>query len=227
MPDPAPNPELLRSLGRLVRGLSLLFWGLPVALVVCVQSAQTEYLRLFGIFPPLVSTAVLVYGLTLMGRFRPEETVWMAALERARMLAVVNLGLSPFLFWWNRMPSRVFYIVMAQLMAAAGLLFLLALNPVLRRLTAMLPDETLRHDTLIFTRLNAALLGFDLAAVAGYCVVFHLKWSLPELGRWQGMVERGSQWTLWLFLLLAMAMTMALLWKIKEVIFHSVFGGER
>ena len=27
-----PNPDLMRSLGRLVRGLSALFWGLPLAL---------------------------------------------------------------------------------------------------------------------------------------------------------------------------------------------------
>ena len=38
MPDPAPNVELLRSLGRLVRGLSALFWGLPLALIVCLPN---------------------------------------------------------------------------------------------------------------------------------------------------------------------------------------------
>src|SRR6267378_2351881 len=32
MLDPAPNAELLRSLGRLARGLSALFWGMPAAL---------------------------------------------------------------------------------------------------------------------------------------------------------------------------------------------------
>ena len=42
MPDPAPNPELMRSLGRLVRGLSALFWGLPLALVVCPNTATFE-----------------------------------------------------------------------------------------------------------------------------------------------------------------------------------------
>ena len=31
MPD-TPNPQLLRSLGKLARGLSALFWGLPVSL---------------------------------------------------------------------------------------------------------------------------------------------------------------------------------------------------
>ena len=34
MPEAPPNPELMRSLGQLVRGLSALFWGLPLTLVV-------------------------------------------------------------------------------------------------------------------------------------------------------------------------------------------------
>jgi len=48
-----PNTELLRSLGRLARGLSALFWGLPVALIVCVQAAKTDAPERFGAVPPL------------------------------------------------------------------------------------------------------------------------------------------------------------------------------
>src|SRR6266567_3957995 len=59
VPDPAPNPELLSSLGRLVRGLSALFWGLPIALVVCVQTAKGEWFEKFGIAPPVIATALL------------------------------------------------------------------------------------------------------------------------------------------------------------------------
>ena len=39
MADPVPNPELLRALGRLARGLSALFWGLPTALIIGVRAA--------------------------------------------------------------------------------------------------------------------------------------------------------------------------------------------
>ena len=43
MSDPiVPNAELLNSLGRLVRGLSALFWGLPLTLVVSVQTAAVH-----------------------------------------------------------------------------------------------------------------------------------------------------------------------------------------
>src|SRR4051812_18002212 len=104
MPDPNPNAELLRSLGRLVRGLSALFWGLPVALIVCVETAKTEALHSLGIYPPIIVTAWLLFGLWQLGYFQKQERIWRSALNRAKLLAMVNLGLSPFLYWWNQIP---------------------------------------------------------------------------------------------------------------------------
>src|SRR3954470_20817689 len=124
MPDVAPKAELLRSLGRLARGLSALFWGLPIALIVCVQTAKAELLRSFGIIPPLVTTALLVYGLWQLGSFQRQERAWHSALDRARILSLVNLGLSPFLYWWNKIPGNDFFTLMIVLLALTSLLFL-------------------------------------------------------------------------------------------------------
>ncbi len=41
------------------------------------------------------------------------------------------------------------------------------------------------------------------------------------------VMERGSLWFLILLVLLPLAMTMALLWKTKEVILDNVFGANR
>ena len=123
-------------------GLAVIFWSLPTALIACVQTAQAEYLRLFGFLPPVLTTGCLVYGVILLGRFRSSERVWMVALERARFFAVINLGLSPFLFWWSKVPTSTFFAAMTDGLALSGTLFLLMLNVVLRRLTAMQPDET-------------------------------------------------------------------------------------
>src|ERR1035437_6982382 len=112
MPDPAPNAELLRSLGRLVRGLSALFWGLPIALVVCFLTAKADSLRSFGIVPPLVTTGLLVYGLWQLGDFQKQERVWRTALDRARLFSLINFGLSPFLYWWNKLPTNTFFLAM-------------------------------------------------------------------------------------------------------------------
>src|SRR5882724_8906537 len=89
MPDLVPNAELLRSLGRLVRGLSALFWGLPIALVVCFHTAKAESLRSFMIVPPMATTGLLVYGLWQLGDFQKQERVWRSALDRAMVFCLI------------------------------------------------------------------------------------------------------------------------------------------
>src|SRR6266516_1456781 len=154
VPEFVPNPQLLSSLGRLARALSPLFWGVPIALVICVQSAKADWLNEVPVFPALLATSLLYYGLTLLGDFQPQERVWRAALERVKLLALVNVGLSPFLYFWNKLPSNPYFDGVVHFNIVTGLVFLLLLNPMLHRLSAMLPDETLRQETRLFTTLN-------------------------------------------------------------------------
>ncbi len=112
---------------------------------------------------------------------------------------------------------------MVMLMALSALLFLASLNLAARRLSAMLPDEALRLETRQFTTFNLNLL-----LVAFLLALLYIGLSLfSTLPLWLRMVgdvlERSSLWYLILLLLLPLALTMALLWKTKEVIFESVF----
>ena len=70
-------------------------------------------------------------------------------------------------------------------------------------------------------------LGPDRAAVPGrHATLSSLhsqRWQLA-FGNFAGAFERLSFWTLIFLALLPLALTMALLWKTKEVIFDSVFG---
>src|SRR5512141_3261546 len=131
MPDPAPNSELLRALARLVRGLSALFWGLPITLIVCVYTTKAESPKPFAFVAPLVTTGLLVYGLWQLGDFQKQERIWRTALDRARLFSLINFGLSPFLYWWNRMPSNTFFLAAVTLMMLSALLFLASVNLVL------------------------------------------------------------------------------------------------
>jgi hypothetical protein len=223
---PESRPELLPSLGRLVRGLSTLFWGLPAALVICVQTAKADWLRPLGVVAPLLVTGVLFYGLMLLASFQAQERVWMAALDRAKALALINVGLAPFLCWWNRMPWHPFFNAMVHLMLFTGLLFLFTLNPVLQRLTAMLPDETLRVETRLFTAINRGLLVANVTFVAGYFLLVRASRVPQVLIEFLVVWERFGQWIMLFLVLLPIAMTMALIWKTKEVILASVFGSE-
>jgi hypothetical protein len=222
-----PNAELLRSLGKLARGLSAIFWGLPASLIVCTETARIEFLKPAGIVPALVVNALLLFGLWQMGEFQKQERPWRNALDRAKLLGLVNLGLSPFLFWFSRMPEQLFFRAAVLVLVLSAILFLFNLNVVLKQLGAMLPDETLRQETRHFTLLNRWLLVALLLFATAYVVLLHdprLPAALGALFLW---VNRFSFWALTFFALLPLAMTMALIWKTKEVILDGVFGSRQ
>jgi hypothetical protein len=221
-----PNPELMRSLGRLVRGLSCLFWGLPLALLICAQAIRTDWLRSLGILPPMLTTGLLLYGLWLMNSFQRQERIWKTALFRTQMLATVNVGLSPFLYWWNQVPGNTYYVVTALLFALSGAAFLGSLNTTIERLGAMLPDETLRHESRHFTAVNRWLLVIMIGIVGLLLTVGQLPEIASRFEPVREAVARHYRWFVISFILLPLAITMALLWKTKEVILEGIFGGQ-
>lgn len=223
MSDIPPNPQLLRALGKLVRGLSALFWGLPAALIVCFGTAVLGWFRALSIAPVLVTTGLLLYGLWQLGAFQKQERPWRLALDRARLVALVNFGLSPFLYWWNKVPENPFFTIVVGLLALTGLLFLFNLNLVISRLGEMLPDETLRQETRQFTSLNRVLLVSLLILVSVYIFLSQMPDLPMPLMILLASLQRFSQSTVLLLVLLPLSLTMALLWKTKEVIMDSVF----
>jgi hypothetical protein len=224
MPELAPNPQLLRSLGKLARGLSALFWGLPAALLVSAETARADWLKPLGLVPLLAIFLLLFYGLCQMGEFQKQERPWRLALDRALLLALVNLGLCPFVYWHNRLPAENLFTYGVSLLGLSAIVFLFNLNLVLKRLGAMLPDETLRQETRQFTALNRWLLVLLLFfAISFLCLTSmpHFHFAIGKVMFW---VQRLSGLLLIFFILLPLAMTMALIWKTKEVILEAVFG---
>ena len=223
-----PNPELMRSLGRLARGLSALFWGLPAALISCVLMIRADFLKLSVLVPAVAAMGLWSFGLWQMSAFQRQERPWRNALDRARLLALINLGFCPFLYWWNRFPSDPYFTAGVQVLVFAGVLFLFSLNQVIARLGAMLPDETLRLETRSFTFMNRLLL---VALVAAVGVHFLLQTRQPHVAANLTILLSLLEyyhirfWLLVFLFLLPLAMTMALIWKAKEVIFESVFSG--
>jgi hypothetical protein len=172
--------------------------------------------------------ALLLFGLWQMGDFQKQERPWRSALDRAKLLGLVNLGLTPCLFWFNQMPGQPFFQAAIFVLALSAILFLFNLNVVLKQLGAMLPDETLRQETKQFTALNRWLLVGWLVFVAASIAVpqlFDLPAQFsPKILFWLQHAEIAVL----LFLGLApLAITMALLWKTKETILDSVFGSRQ
>ena len=223
----SPNPQLLRSLGKLARGLSALFWGLPAALLVCAETARADWLKPLGFLPALAVNALLVYGLWQLGDFQRQERPWRHALDRAQLLALVLLGLCPFIYWHNRMPEQTFFTAAIWMMELAGVIFLFNLNLVLTRLGAMLPDETLRHETRQFTALNRWLLVALLFLSIALIILVQFGRPASRLGGALIWLGQFSDLLLIFFMLLPLAMTMALIWKTKDVILDAVFGARQ
>jgi hypothetical protein len=224
---PAPTPQLLRSLGKLARGLSALFWGLPAGLLVAAETSRADWLRPFGLMPLIAINFLLVYGLWQMGAFQKQERPWRLALDRALLLAMVNLGLSPFVYWHSRVPGEVFFSYAVMVLELSGVLFLFNVNVVLKRLAAMLPDEALRHETRQFTALNRWLLVVLLLISLGFFWLTrtpHPALPVGQLISWAARLNALFPLLLIFFVLLPLAMTMALIWKTKEVILDAVFG---
>ncbi|MEW6305144.1 MAG: hypothetical protein AB1705_16840 [Verrucomicrobiota bacterium] len=226
MADPA-KAELMHSLRRLVRGLSALFWGLPITLLVCVQSAVTEWLKPLGAAPPILATGFLFYGLTQLEYFQKQERVWVQSIERTKVFALINVGLSPFIFWWSKMPHEMFFGQVVGLLALSGLLFLFNLNQLLQRLSAMLPDETVRAETRLFTTVNLYLMLTVVILMTFYFALEQVS-ALPQfLIQLLDILAEARRFLLLFLVLMPLAMTMTLVWKIKEVVLSSVFGAER
>lgn len=227
MPDPTPNPDLLPALRHLVRGLLVLFWGLPLALLSCAHVATWEWLRAGGALPAVFGTVALFYGLNELGYFHPQERIWQLALERAKLPALVNVGLSPFVYWFNKVPHEATFQFSVGLLALSGLVFVFNLNIVLQRLAAMLPDETMRADTRFFTALNLGLLLGIVTLAAAFFAAGEIK-SLPKWAILAHEIVKEARGVVALGLVLPpVALTMSLLWKIKEVVMVSVFEPPR
>jgi hypothetical protein len=223
--DLTPTPELLRSLARLVRGLSCLFWGLPLALVVSMPEVQSAWLGRVGYIPPVAAAALICYGTWLLGSFQPQERIWMTAHSRILMLALFNLGLSPFVFWWERVPANNYFAMAALLFNIGQLGFLYCLNLALERLGAMLPDETLRQETRYFTAINRWLMVLLILGAAVLLGTMNIPSMTESLARVLGVIHDHQRWFALPFVLFPVAVTMALLWKTKEIILESVFSG--
>ena len=147
------------------------------------------------------------------------------ALDRTRLIALVNFGLSPFLYFFNRIPDNAFFILVVVLLGLSGLLFLFNLNLVVARLGEMLPDETLRQETRQFTVLNRMLLVVLLALTSLYVFLARMPELPAPLSALLEHLHRVGYWSLVLLVLLPLSLTMALIWKTKEVVLENVFGG--
>ena len=218
------SPLVLPGLARMVRGLSAIFWSLPLVLLLDAKMATDPTWHSFGILPSIVSSGVLVYGLRQLRFYQSQERIWIVSIERTEIFAWLVLGLSPFPLWWNRSPDQEFFSRTMVTLAFGGLALLLALNHTLFRLSLMIPDETVRLETRLFSQINRGLLMVHALLLAVYLLLLRLHRPLPDgVQSLFDVIEAGKTWLILVLALVPVALTMTLIWKAKDVILTSVF----
>ena len=214
-------------------GTSVLFWGLPFAMVISFMatiSNWTDAVWPLGMLLPPVAFGMLWYGLWLLRSFQPQERIWQEALGEVKLLGLFNLGLSPFLHWHHRAPDELGFTSAVGLLALVFVFYLISLNKMLPRLAAMLPDETLRVESKLFSRMNCVLLAVaSIGCGVNFGVMYLTSLNIepPELLLQLAATAASQPWLFMgfvlAFILIPLSMTMSLLWKTKESILASVF----
>ena len=125
----------MRALGRLVRGLSTLFWCLPLTLVAHVETARTDWLRFFGrvcLSAGAVSARCCGIRAAAIAGFSKAGAHLAAGAgsggdsrHRQRGTVAVFVLVAP-------VPAIPFYVVCVVVLAFSVLLFLMQINRVLR-----------------------------------------------------------------------------------------------
>jgi len=209
------------ALGPLIQGLSLLCWALPLAVVICVQTARTDWLRAWGLWPA-ARPAGLVGG--AVPRLAQIESCHAGrpTLEKIWLLALIAWGSSPFLSWHGRVPQQPWFESMVLVAAVVGVLLLLQFNRWLRELAPLLADPGLHKEMAVLVPWNRAWLRAGLGLLLLAEAISHFQTARPAALRIATVLDRHSFLFWVVFLLAPLAMTLALLWKTKAAAWNAL-----
>lgn len=215
--------EPLRAL---VRGLALLFWSLPLELVIGINLAAAGWFGNFGIMAPVLPPAMMFIGLGELKKYKPEHCTWQRLLDQARLMAMINTGLAPFLYWWRHIPANPFFESMLVLLAVCAFLLLARLNRVVVHLAGVVPAATLDTEIRKLGGLNHTAL----VTVAAVIAIHGLAALLNILPRayYDHILDPTRPRVLVLFVLLVLvpvALTMGMIWRSRETVLDTVFRG--
>ena len=215
----------LRDVIRVARGLSAVFWGMPLALLICVRASASNWLKTPDAIHPVAALGLVCFGVWQLKHLRDVNPAWRApGLELTQILALVQVGLSPFIFFWNRQPDQPFFGHCLLALAVTGLLFLLAFNRVIRGLDVLFPEGLARAEIRLFSRMNGISILVLLAGAVSFVLVRELSVTHAWMAYVGGRLLPVGFFSLLVFTLLPITMTMTMTWKIKEELLHQALN---
>ncbi len=213
-----PGPVEVSHLAGVLRGLSAIFWGLPLCLLAFSRHFLAFWPSSYDLLFPAAGAGLVLFGVSRLVSFQPGERVWQQAVLSSQTLSLMLLGLSPFLFLWSRLPGEEFFARAVVVLLVTAMGFMASLTRTLVRLSAMLPDATALADARLFHGLST----YVIAVVGGVAVVLYWRLSPLPLSDFLSLPRQpvgfGRQALLLLLILVPVAVAMAVTWKLKEVV---------
>jgi len=224
------------DLVRLTRGLSCVFWGVPMSLLFCIQLliahivvtdpfirgslAQLYFVLFFAVL------AVACAGTYWLQQVEGIGSDWRRRARVCMASAVSALYFTPFLYWWQNMPEETTYTLNLFGLILSAIVLLGALNALCMELGRFLGDRSLRRESRVFLALIALVLGAPALYAFWWAVASSLREGSNEnLGLAFLNIFRlpyHIRLTLFIVLFLPVALTLANLWRVKEMMLEEM-----
>jgi hypothetical protein len=202
----------------LVRGLSFVLGGLFVALVGVVgtqlPSAVTWSGRLLLLVP--VGAGLIVFGAGCLNRMATPGPRVKAAAQRCLWLALAAAFLTPFAYFWQRVPWRDYLTTNLLLLLVCGVGLLLCVNRLVLRLGKFFRDETLVVMARVGEWICHLMVVFPLTATLVGLRIGCWREQLPFLNAVSHLLAGLGTWAK-AMALAPVCFTAALLWTLKAV----------
>lgn len=210
------------AMRRLIRGFSALFWGLPLALLFSFKTGTGFLVSRPEAIIPIVAFGLLSFGSHQLKSLRLTNQPSIHLVDWVNLLALVNLGLSPFLYFWNQHPTEPYFSQVVGLLLLSGLLFVYFLNRLLLHLGNRLHEEPLRSEANLFSSFNTYCLIALTIAIAVYLLTAKAPLAMTDFRMIAHPLLRMAHVVVLFFILLPLALTMTLTWRVKEALFDNL-----
>lgn len=226
-PDVTPGPLApAGALARAMRGFSCVFWGIPLSVLLFAGAIDLR-LPFAARAPAYVFGIFLVYcGVVYFQRTALPGRRWRSLVREMLFVLLIEVYLSPFVFWWRRMPHVPYYVANILVLMLCTTWGLFILNQLAAEIARLLRDRALAVEAQIAAWLALAfmLVPTSLALLQSVLAARSFGISLAP-----GEAVGGPQRFGWLYAvaLFPFALNMMIAWKTKERCLRALQTPER
>lgn len=214
-------PEQPRQIIPIIRGLSALFWAIPLTLISSVQLSLGVYGQARDAVFPVAAFSLIAFGSFHLSKLRIIGDIrWKSLVEHLLTISLAQVLLSPFLFFLFRVPESPFFIVSIYVLGIFIIIYFRLLLSILERMTVIIGSQSFKQD---FQWMKGFIEGALVVIFINWNVLFfrsHIA-DLSEMPAWFLIMD--PHWLtsfLMISSLFPITVTMTLVWKVKEFLFE-------